>query len=40
MDESYMWNRDKEQSFLPSFNPAATPFKEFYTELTLRTSTK
>ena len=37
MDESYMWNKDKEQSFLPSFNPAAMPFKEFYTELTLRT---
>ena len=37
MDENFMWKKDKELSFLPKFDPAAMPFRDFYTELTFRT---
>ena len=36
MDENFMWIKDQKLSSFPNFDPAATPFKEFYSELTVR----
>ena len=34
MNEDYSWRQQEKLSFLPSFDPAAMPFKDFYGELT------